>query len=319
MGATIAGIEVLDAAAVRAALTHEAAIPVLRRAMVALSSGRVRQQLRSFIGLGPGRTFAIMPAALDETAVFGAKLVSVFADGKGGKSHEGLVVLFDGEGGAPVCLADAGEVTAIRTAAASAVATDALARADARRLAVLGTGRQAEAHIRAIAHVRVLEEVRVWGRDAVRAAAFAARMTDATGLPCRVAGDAETAVQHADVVCTVTTAADPVLEGAWIAPGTHVNLVGSSGPAQAEADGALVARSRYIVDHREHVLVHGGEFLRARAAGMADESHIAAEIGEVLAGAAPGRTSDAEVTLYKSLGHAVQDLACVAWLNGRPA
>lgn len=319
MGATIAGIRVLDAAAVRAALTYEAAIPLVRDAMIALSSGRVRQQLRSFIGLGPGRTFAIMPAALDDAAVFGAKLVSVFADAQGGKAHEGLVVLFEGEGGAPVCLADAGEVTAIRTAAASAVATDALARPDARRLAVLGTGRQAEAHIHAIAAVRPLEEVLVWGRHPGRSAEFAARMTDEAGLRCHAVGAAKSAVEDADIVCTVTIAADPVLPGARLKPGAHVNLVGSSGPAQAEADGQLVARSRFIVDHREHVLVHGGEFLRAKAAGLVEDDHIAAEIGEVLSGARAGRTGDDEITVYKSLGHAAQDLACVAWLNRRPA
>ncbi|HMP63343.1 MAG TPA: hypothetical protein PKA17_09780, partial [Phenylobacterium sp.] len=124
-------------------------------------------------------------------------------------------------------------------------------------------------------------------------------------------------VADAQVICTVTAAADPILFGEWVAPGTHVNLVGSSGPAQAEADTDLVARSRYIVDHREHVLAHGGEFLRARQAGRIDEAHIAAEIGQVFSGAVPGRAHPDEVTLYKSLGHAVQDLACVAWLNGR--
>lgn len=319
MGATIAGIRVLDAAAVRDVLTYEAAIPLVREAMIALSSGRVRQQLRSFIGLGEGRTFAIMPAALDRPAVFGAKLVSVFADGRGRKAHEGLVVLFDGDSGAPICLADAGEVTAIRTAAASAVATDALARPDARRLALLGCGRQAEAHIHAIAQVRPLAEVVVWGRNAGRAAEFAAAITARLEIDCRAACDASRAVDGADIVCTVTTAADPVLCGAWVQPGAHVNLVGSSGPGQAEADGPLVAASRFIVDHREHVLAHGGEFLRAKAAGLIDESHIAAEIGEVLSSAAAGRTSSDEVTVYKSLGHAVQDLACVAWLERRAA
>lgn len=316
---TIAGLRIWDVPAVRAALTYEAAIPVVRQAMAALSSGEVRQLLRSFIGLGEGRTFAIMPAALDRPAVFGAKLVSVFADGHGRKSHEGLVVLFEGEEGAPVCLADAGEVTAIRTAAASAAATDTLARPGAVRLAVLGLGRQAEAHIDAIGKVRELREVRVWGRDASRAGAFADAVRSRTGLSVIPYAGAREAVIGADVVCTVSAAADPILQGEWVSPGTHVNLVGSSGPAQAEADIELVARSRFIVDHREHVLVHGGEFLRAKAAGRADEAHIAGEIGEVYAGRLPGRTSAEEITVYKSLGHAVQDLACVAWLDGRRA
>lgn len=316
---TMAGLRIWDAPAVRSALTYDAAIPVVRQAMAALSTGEVRQLLRSFIGLGEGRTFAIMPAALDRPAVFGAKLVSVFADGHGRKSHEGLVVLFEGEEGAPVCLADAGEVTAIRTAAASAAATDALARPGAVRLTILGLGRQAEAHIDAIGKVRELREVRVWGRDAARAGAFADLVRSRTDLSVTAYAGAREAVVGADVVCTVSAAVDPILQGDWVSPGAHVNLVGSSGPAQAEADVELVARSRFIVDHREHVLVHGGEFLRAKAAGRVDEAHIAGEIGEVYAGRRPGRTSADEVTVYKSLGHAVQDLACVAWLDGRAA
>lgn len=303
----IGGLRVFDAAAVRASLSYTAAIPVVREAMIALSDGRVRQLLRSFIGLGEGRTFAIMPAALSDRGAFGAKLVSVFHDGRGRKTHEGLVVLFDGETGAPVCLADAGEVTAIRTAAASAVATDALARPDAAVLAVLGIGRQAEAHIQAIRQVRDLKEVRVWGRDPARTAAFAERVGASTA-------DARAVVEGADIVCTVSAAVDPILRGDWVGAGAHVNLVGSSGPAQAEADTDLVAKARYVVDHREHVLVHGGEFLRAKAAGAVGDDHIAAEIGEVLAGRIPGRRSPQDITVYKSLGHAVQDLAAVAWL-----
>lgn len=309
MAQRVAGLAVFDAAAVREALTYEAAIPVVREAMIALSGGGAPQLLRSFIGLGEGRTFAIMPAALSERGGFGAKLVSVFHDGTGRKAHEGLVVLFDGESGAPVCLADAGEVTAIRTAAASAVATDALARPDAAILAVLGTGRQAEGHIRAIRRVRRLSQVRVCGRDPARTAAFAG-LLGATAFT-----EVRAAVAGADLVCTVTGAVDPILEGAWIGPGTHVNVVGSSSPAQAEVDTELVARSRFIVDHREHVLAHGGEFLRAKAAGVIGDAHIVAEIGDVLAGRVPGRTSADQVTVYKSLGHAVQDLAAVAWLS----
>lgn len=309
MPGALGGLKVFDAAAVRAGLDADATRGAVREAMIALSDGRVRQNLRSFIGLGEGRTFAIMPAALGERAAFGAKLVSVFHDGAGRKTHEGLVVLFDGETGVPVCVADAGEVTAIRTPAASAAATDALARPDADSLAVLGLGRQAMGHITAIARVRTLKTVTVWGRDPQRAQAFAEAAQRETGLPVRAIADAETAVSGASIVCTVTGAVDPILSGAWVAPGAHVNVVGSSSPANAEIDAALVTASRFIVDHREHVLAHGGEHLRAKAAGLVADAHIAAEIGEVFAGAAPGRTSPDEITVYKSLGHAVQDLA----------
>lgn len=313
-GGEIGGIVVLDARAVREHLTYDVAIPVVREAMVALSDGRVRQLLRSFIGMGEGRTFAIMPAALSGQGVFGAKLVSVFADGAGRKAHEGLVVLFDAESGAPICLADAAEVTAIRTAAASAVATDALARPDAGTLAVLGLGKQASAHIHAISKVRSLDEVCVWGRALDRAEAFARDMSASSGLRVRAFADAAQATRRADIICTVTSAADPILQLSAVAPGVHVNAVGSSGPGQAEIAADLVAAGRFIVDHREHVLAHGGEFLRARAAGLVGGDHIAAEMGEVLSGARPGRTGADEITVYKSLGHAAQDLAAAAWL-----
>lgn len=309
-------LAVHDAAAVRAGLDPARLFDAVRAAMIALSDGRVKQNLRSFIGLGEGKTFALMPAAFGDQGLFGAKLVSVFADGTGRKAHEGVVVLFDGRTGAPVCIADAGEITALRTAAASAVATQALARPDARTLAVLGLGRQAAEHIRAIARVRPLDQVRVWGRDLARAEAFTAALSAETGLTIRALARAQQAVADADIVCTVTTATDPVLFGAWVAPGAHVNVVGSSGPMAAEIDADLVSNSRFIVDHREHVLVHGGEFLRARAAGRIDDAHIAAEIGQVLSGQAPGRRSPDEITVYKSLGHAAQDIAAAGLLLG---
>jgi ornithine cyclodeaminase/alanine dehydrogenase-like protein (mu-crystallin family) len=314
MTASAHPLTVLDADEVRRRWDSDAGRAVVREAMIALSDGRARQLLRSFIGLGEGRTFAIMPAALGEREIFGAKLVSVFATGGGHSAHEGVVVLFDGESGKPVCIADAGEVTALRTPAASAAATDALARKDADTLAVLGGGRQAMGHIEAIARVRRLKDVRVWTRDPASARAFAEAAAARTGLVVTPAASAAQAVRGAAIVCTVTAAADPVLLGEWLAPGAHVNLVGSSSPAKAEADNALVALARVFADHREHVLAHGGEFLRAKAAGLVDEGHIAAEIGEVFSGAAPGRTSDEEITVYKSLGHAVQDLAATAWL-----
>lgn len=307
------GLLVLGADQVHARLSYEAAIPAVREAMIALSDGRVRQLLRSFIGLGEGRTFAIMPAALSERGVFGAKLISVFKHADGSKAHEGLVMLFDPESGAPVCLADAGAITAIRTAAASAVATEALARPDARTLAILGTGLQAKAHALALAKVRDLSEIRIWGRAGDRSEALAVAIHAETGVTARPM-ELEAAVRGADIVCTVTSAVDPILDAGMVAPGTHLNIVGSSGPAQAEIDGVLVAAARFIVDHREHVLAHGGEFLRAKAAGLVGDDHVAAEIGEVLAGAKPGRTAPDEITLYKSLGHAAQDLAVAAWL-----
>jgi ornithine cyclodeaminase len=249
-------------------------------------------------------------------APFGAKILSVYPENfaKGVQSHQGVVLLFDPESGAPVCILHAGEITAIRTAVASAVATDALARKDAARLAILGYGEQAATHARAIAKVRDLTSIAVWGRSSERAGAFADRMTAELGIPVTASPDAKTCVADADIVCTVTAAREPILLGVWLKPGTHVNLVGSSIPGPVEVDDDLVVRSRYFVDSREGVLRQGAEFLHAKAAGLIGDGHILGEIGQVLAGDVAGRVSDGDVTAYKSLGHVVQDLATGWWL-----
>jgi ornithine cyclodeaminase/alanine dehydrogenase-like protein (mu-crystallin family) len=304
-------MRLIDREEVRARLTYEVCIPLVRQAMIALSRGETRQHLRSIIPLADGHMFGIMPGALGERAMFGAKLISVFPDNfaKGVQSHQGVVVLFHGDSGAPVCVAHAGEITAIRTAAASAVATHALARPDAYRLAILGYGEQAETHARAIALVRPLQALFVWGRDIARAEAFAARMGAELGVPAQARRDVRATVADADVVCTVTNASEPILQGGWLAPGTHVNLVGSSFAGPVEVDAALVVRARFIADSREGVLAQGAEFLRAKAAGLVGDEHVVGEIGEVLAGDLEGRQSVDQITVYKSLGHVVQDLA----------
>jgi len=303
-----------DAEFIHRTLTYDAAIEAVREAMIALSDGRARQLLRSFIGLET-KTFAIMPAALSSRGYYGAKLVSVFFGADGRRAHEGLVVLFDGDSNKPVCTGDASAITHIRTAAASAVATDALARRDATLMAVLGIGKQAESHIEAIARIRRLARILVWGRVPGAANHFAERMSRKTGLEVRGAGSAREAVDGADIICTVTSASEPILEGAWVKAGTHLNVVGSSGPGPVEIDEALVLKSRFIADHREHVLVHGAEFLRAKQTGAVSDEHIVGEIGEVLGGTKPGRVAAGDITLYKSLGHAVQDIAALAWLH----
>jgi ornithine cyclodeaminase/alanine dehydrogenase-like protein (mu-crystallin family) len=298
-------------------LTYEACIPIVRDAMIAFSKGETKQLLRSVIHLSEGRLFGVMPGAMGavgKNATFGAKLISVFHDNfaKGIQSHQGLVVLFDPETGAPVCVVDAGEITAIRTAAASAVATSALACKDASRMAILGYGEQAATHARAIGKVRPLESIVIWGRSFERARAFAERTQTELAVPVSAAATVEEAVGHADIVCTVTAAAEPILKGSWVRPGTHLNLVGSGFAGPAEVDNDLVVRSRFIADSREGVLNQGSEFLRAKQAGLIGDGHIVGEIGQVLAGEIEGRRSRDEITVYKSLGHVVQDLAS-AW------
>jgi len=307
-------MRLIDREEVARRLTYDVAIPIVREAMIALSAGTTRQHLRSIIPLAEGRMFGIMPGAMGETAAFGAKLISIFPDNfaKGIQSHQGVVVLFDPDSGAPVCVLHAGEITAIRTAAASAVATDALARPEASRLTLLGYGEQAATHARAIAKVRKLTTVDVWGRDAGRREAFAVKLGAELGLPVTAHAEVEPAVARADLICTLTPSAEPILKGAWVAAGTHLNLVGSSYAGPVEVDNDLLVAARFIADSREGVLRQGAEVLRAKAAGLIGDDHIVAEIGEVLSGRVPGRRTPEEITVYKSLGHVVQDLA-TAW------
>lgn len=304
---------------VRARLTYEVCIPIVRQAMMAFSRGETRQLLRSIIPLDQGRMFGVMPGALGERACFGAKLVSVYPENfaLGRQSHQGVVVLFDGESGVPICVAHAGEITAIRTAAASAAATDALARPEARRLTLLGYGEQARTHLRAISRVRALSDVRVWGRDFGRAQAFAAEMSAETGLAVRALAGGRAAVEGADIICTLTSSKTPVLHGDWVSAGAHVNLVGSSYAGPVEVDHDLVLRARLIADSREGVLAQGAEVLAAKAAGLIDDTHVVGEIGQVFDGRLEGRQSPDQITAYKSLGHIVQDLASAQALMER--
>jgi ornithine cyclodeaminase len=307
-------LKIIDAEEVARRLTYEACIPLMREAMIALSQGRTKQLLRQIIDLGGGNAFGVMPGSLDD-GPFGAKLVSVFPGNvaAGGLSHQGVVLLFDPQTGAPAAVIDAGELTAIRTAAASAAATDALARPDAARLAVLGTGEQARRHIEAIRLVRPIESVVIWGRDPEKAASLAEAL-GATAAPT-----VAEAVAEADIICTTTAAPEPILFGADVPDGAHLNVVGSSRAGPAEIDGALVARVRLIADHREGVLAQGAEFLRAKAAGLVNDAHVVGEIGEVFAGMVAGREHAAQVTAYKSLGSIVQDLAAATFLLGESA
>jgi ornithine cyclodeaminase len=281
----------------------------MREAMIALSTGRTRQLLRSILDLPEGRAFGSMLGTMLDDNVFGAKLVSVYPENfaKGGPSHQGVVILFDAATGAASAMLDAGEITAIRTAAASAAATDALARPDARSLAILGYGEQARRHLEAIRHVRPIERVTVWGRDPAKARAFGA-------IACETVKEA---ISGADIICTVTAASEPILRSEWVADGVHINAVGSSRAGPRELDDALVARARFFADHEEGVRAQGAEYLHALAAGAIGEAHLLGEIGAVFAGTLPGRTAAADVTLYKSLGHIVQDLASARFIAAR--
>lgn len=312
-------IAYFDAAQVEHLLDYPGCIEAMRKAMIALASGERPQPLRQIFMVGDGQMFGTMPGELAAMSTFGAKLVSVFADPRrpGRTRHQGVVVAYDGKTGAVTCIADAEPITKIRTACATAAATDALARADAHVLAIFGTGVQAEAHLRALPLVRRFREILLWGQSAERARELADEMGKQLGQEIAPIADGREAAQRADVICTVTSSAQPVLFGDWVKPGTHINLVGSSYLGPVEVDSALVARARYIADYRPGVLAQGAELAVAREAGVVNDSHVVGEIGEVLAGRVRGREDDSQITIYKSLGHVVQDLAAAVYLRGR--
>jgi ornithine cyclodeaminase len=295
---------------IRRVLTFEACAPLMREAMIAVSGGGINQPARQILPLTSGRgVFGIMPGVIGDDR-FGAKLISAFNHPQGSPlpAHQGVVVLFDPETGSPVCVLDAGEITRIRTAAASAMATEALARPDAGDLLVLGTGEQAEAHVRAIAALRPLRRIRLWGRNPNHARRLVEALDAGHGLAVEVAIDLPAAAAQADIICTTTAAAEPILAGTWLSDGAHVNIVGSSRLGPAEVDDDLVERARFFADSRANVLAQGTEFRRAIESGRIEDSHLAGEIGDVLAGKIEGRRSAAEVTAYKSLGSVAQDL-----------
>ena len=303
---------VVSQAEVKRLLPMAECLEVMAEALSSLARGQALLPLRQVLMLPDGKgAFAAMPGHLSSPPALGIKTITVFPGNHGTEydSHQGAVLLFDTERGRLLAIMDASSITAIRTAAVSAVATRALARADASTLALLGTGVQAATHLEAIALVRPLRRVRVWSRDPAHVQRFVERARARHGLEVEAAANARDAVAEADVVCTVTASREPVLEGAWLRAGTHVNAVGASVRTSRELDTAAVARARVFVDRRESAWNEAGDLLVPRAEGAIGEDHVQAELGEVLVGRAPGRRSAEEVTLFKSLGLAIEDVA----------
>ena len=305
-------IRVLRAEHVRELLPMAECIELMQQTMMAVSAGGAVVPLRTLLRMpGERGLMGSMPGYLADPECFGIKLISLIPRNKppAYSSHLGVVLLFEPEHGEPVALLDGAEITAIRTAAASGFATRWLARPEAAELAILGAGEQARSHLAAMLAVRKLHRVRLWARDAAKAAAFAARAAKDHQISVESCASVAQAVAQADIICTTTKAREPILRGEWLSPGTHLNVVGSSIAAAAEIDTAAVVRARFFVDRRESALNEAGEFLRALRAGAITNEHIVAEIGEVAAGTSVGRRTPSDVTLYKSLGIAPQDLA----------
>jgi ornithine cyclodeaminase len=247
------------------------------------------------------------------------KAVSVFPGNakRGIDTHQGAVLLFEADTGRLSALMDGAAITAIRTAAVSGVATDLLARRDAGELAILGAGVQARTHIEAIAAVRPLRRIRIWSRNPQRAAALAAELRPRLQFSIEAASSAEDALRDADIVATVTASPEPILQREWLKAGVHINAVGSSIPTSREIDTATMVAARLFVDRRESALAESGDLLIAMEEGAVKGDHVQAELGDVIIGKDPGRRSPGDLTLFKSLGLAVEDVASAAYIVRR--
>jgi alanine dehydrogenase len=297
---------------VRELLSMDDLIRAMHDALVEFSAGRVQQPLRTVLEVGPEHAFfGVMPAYISGADAMGTKLVTVFGANaaRGLPSHLATIVLLDSSTGELLSVMDGRFITEARTAAVSAVSARLLAREDARVLAVLGSGVQARSHLRALSRVRPLREVRVWSPSPERRSAFANEMQAEVDASVATAPSPRDAVRGADLVVLATASRTPVVTAAWIADGAHIMAVGACRPDQREMDAALVARSRVFVDSRRGALAEAGDIVLGIREGAFGAGHIVAELGELASGQAAGRCSATDVTLFKSLGMAVEDVA----------
>lgn len=297
-------------------LTMESCIAVMETVLADLSEGEAVQSLRQVLPLEERNVLGLMPGYLRREGVAGAKIISVFPGnhGSGLPSHQGMVSLFDAANGVPLAMVDGQSITAIRTAAVSAAATKLLAREEAESLAVLGTGEQARSHLEAMLQVRGIKRAKVWSRTPGKAQAFADAMSSRWNAEITAALSVADAVVDADIICTATAAGEPVLQGAWVKPGAHINAIGACRAHERELDTALVAGARLYVDRLESAVHEAGDYLIPLSEGAITADHIIGEIGGLLKGHVPGRGSSSEITLFKGLGLAVQDLAAAFYI-----
>lgn len=297
---------------VRQLLPMNECMEVMSATLKTLAEGNAILPLRPVMWL-PEKVGALgmMPAYLGSIGMMGLKVVSVFPGNHGTEydSHIGAVMLYETKHGQLLAIVDASEITAIRTAAVSGVATRLLARDDASDLTIMGAGIQAKSHLAAMLEARNIQRVRVWSRNNDHAKAFAERESGRYEMAIEAIGDAEQAVEGADIICTTTSSPEPILKGAWLQMGVHINAVGSSVAFTRELDTAAMVKSKLFVDRRESTLNEAGDFLFPKKEGAINDDHIKGEVGEVLLGQAKGRESDNEITLFKSLGLAVEDVA----------
>ncbi len=309
-------ILILNHIEVQQLLPMSECIGVMEEALAALARAEAHQPLRTIVR--PEDVYgvmALMPAYRGgDNAMFGLKAICVFPGNAeiGKDAHQGGVLLFSGQTGELLAVVNASAITAIRTAAVSAAATKLLARKDAGELAIIGAGVQARVHLEAIACVLSLKRGRIAARRVENAAALATEMQPRFSFPLVPVQNAEAATRDADIIVTATTSREPVLRREWISPGAHVNAVGTYAPTAREIDTQTMAEASLFVDRRESALNEAGDYLIAAQEGAIGPDHIRGELGELLVGASPGRTASYEITIFKSLGLAIEDLAAAA-------
>lgn len=300
-------------------LSMSACIDLMEEVLLDVSAETVDLPLRSVTPFGERRFFAQMPSWLPRQGVVGTKVITVVPENRerGIPSHQGMILLFSAVDGMPLAAVDAESVTAIRTAAASGAATRALARPDARVLAVLGTGQQARTHLEAMLAVRPIRQVFVWGPHAERVRQYQQEMAAQYPVPITMAGTPSEAVRQADVICTVTSTVTPLLFADDVKPGTHINAVGACRADERELDGPLVAKARLYVDRRDSADHEAGDYLIPLSEGLIGKGHIVGEIGDVFRERIRGRGHGDEITLFKSVGIAPEDIAAAHYLYER--
>jgi ornithine cyclodeaminase/alanine dehydrogenase-like protein (mu-crystallin family) len=307
-------ILILSGGHVRELLGYRECAAIMREALAQRARGLIQQPLRTVVRPRDAAGLMAMMPAYSAQAGYGLKAICITPSNPaaGLDTHQGGVLLFDAATGEPLALINASAITEIRTAATSAVATGLLARPGAGELAVVGTGVQGRAHAHALAATRELSGIRVASRDLGRARDLAAELVSALSVPARGYDSVAQAVDGADIVVTATASPVPVLRREWIAPGTHVNAVGACLPGDRELDTATMAAAGLFADSRESVTHESGDYLLAERDGV--DNPVRAELGEVITGAAPGRASDDEITVFESLGLAAEDLAAARYL-----
>ncbi len=313
---------IINHSQVRELLPMRDCMEVVGEALSGLARGEGVQPLRDgFLLPDKSGVLAWMPGSLAEGQPFGIKILSVVDNpGElGVDSHQGGVLIFDPSNGSPLALCEAGAITAVRTAAVSALSTDRLARKDAQVVAILGAGTQARSHVEAMLEVRAIERFRVWSRDPEKVAAFCDEQSERHGVPIEAVSDAGSAVEGADIVCTTTSASQPILFADMLEPGMHINAVGASIPSWREIDAGILPRVTLFTDRRESLQNEAGEYIQAIEEGFIESGLVVPEVGEILNGDHPGRTSETEITLFRSLGLAVEDVASALLVYERAA